>query len=104
MSKFRKLKVVGIFIVIIYASYILINQGMIVKRQNEEIAELNKTLSTIKEENLLLKDKMQMNNNNKYVERMAREKLGLVKEGEEPIIIINNMDEKNKENKDKDNK
>lgn len=104
MSKFRKLKVVGVFIVIIYASYILINQGMIVKRQNEEIAELNKHLSTIKEENLLLKDKMQMNNSNKYVERMAREKLGLVKEGEEPIIIINNMDEKDKENKDKNNK
>lgn len=104
MSKFRKLKVVGIFIVIIYASYILINQGMIVKRQNEEISELNKHLSTIKEENLLLKDKMQMNNSNKYVERMAREKLGLVKEGEEPIIIIHNMDKKNKENKDENNK
>ncbi len=43
-------------------------------------------LEKAQEENKKLQDEVQLSKTDKYIEKLAREKLGLIKEGETPVI------------------
>lgn len=81
---------------ILYACYIIVSQQMTMQRQKMEISNWQKELQKFKKENLKLQDEVKIcdEDKNKYIERLGREKLGLIKEGEIPIIENGSNNEK----------
>lgn len=55
-------------------------------RQNEESNNYTVEYNRLKEENKELQDEVELSKTDKYIEKLAREKLGLIKEGETPVI------------------
>ncbi|AWZ49590.1 dihydroorotate dehydrogenase [Clostridiaceae bacterium 14S0207] len=75
-----------IFLSIVYIGYVLISQQVIMHKQKNEISKWNTELGKVKMENQKLKDEVTISGKEIYLEKLAREKLGLVKKGEETII------------------
>lgn len=75
---------------VVYVCYILINQQVTMMRQKNEIQKYNVELQKKKDEKKVLLDEVELSKTDKYIEKLAREILGLVKEGETPV-----MDNKN---------
>jgi cell division protein FtsB len=80
--------------VILYAFYIIISQQITMQRQKVEISNWQQELQKVKEENLRLQDEVKISKEDKYIQKLAREKLGLIKEGETPIIDSGSNNEK----------
>lgn len=57
-------------------------------RQRAEIDRLEKTLAQVKETNEQLKEETQRLNTDAYIEQQARERLGLIRPGEEPFLVV----------------
>ncbi len=93
-SKKRKFKIKGILIMcfIMYAAYALINQQLMIhklsKVQEQKMEQINNVIS----DNEKLKQMIKTSNSDEYIERMAREQLGLVKPGEKVYIDTNTQD------------
>jgi cell division protein DivIC len=90
MRKKIGIKSVILAVVFVYVFYILIQQEVTMVRQKKEIQKYNVELQKKKEVNKLLQDEVELSKTDKYLEKLAREILGLVKEGETPV-----MDNKN---------
>ena len=93
-SKKRKFRLKSIFIMcfVIYAVYALANQQIMIyqlsKVKEQKIQEINVVVS----DNEKLKQMIKTSNSDAYIERMAREQLGLVKPGEKVYIDTNMQD------------
>lgn len=91
MKKYGKIINIFIILLLIYSGYSWISQKIIMNQQKHElniwIAELDK----VKKQNQELKDMVDMINKNpeKWYEKQAREKLGLIKEGEISVLQSN---------------
>ena len=59
-----------------------------VLRQRAQISDLERSLSSIKNENKSLRDETNRLNTDAYIEEQARLRLGLIKPGEEPYMIV----------------
>ncbi|AGB40142.1 Septum formation initiator [Halobacteroides halobius DSM 5150] len=85
-SKFKKIiKLLGIIIGLVVPILILINfyQGhRELQRMNHKIAKLKEEINDLKQEKKELRSRIDQVNSKKIIEQIAREKLGLVKEGE----------------------
>lgn len=90
MKKKFSIKSVILIFALVYVCYILIQQQVIMVRQKKEIQMYQVELQKKKKENKLLQDEVELSKTDKYLEKLAREILGLVKEGETPV-----MDNKN---------
>jgi len=90
MKKKFSIKSVVIIFIIVYVSYLLIQQQATMERQKKELQKYNIELQIKKEEKKKLQDEVELSKTDKYIEKLAREILGLVKEGETPV-----MDKKN---------
>ncbi|MGH4049936.1 MAG: FtsB family cell division protein [Clostridium sp.] len=90
MKKKISIKSVVIVIVIVYVCYVLTLQQITMSRQKKELQKYNVELQKKKEEKRTLQDEVELSKTDKYIEKLAREILGLVKEGETPV-----MDNKN---------
>jgi len=86
IMKNRKIKNLLLSLLIVYVSYIFINQQKIMHRQKVEFETYTVELEKVQEENKKLQDEVQLSKTDKYIEKLAREKLGLIKEGETPVI------------------
>ncbi|GAA0781834.1 FtsB family cell division protein [Hathewaya limosa] len=86
MKRFINKKKILIFLSIVYIGYVLISQQVIMHEQKNEISKWNTELGKVKMENQKLKDEVTISGKEIYLEKLAREKLGLVKKGEETII------------------
>lgn len=86
MKRFINKKKILIFLSIVYIGYVLISQQVIMHDQKNEISKWNTELGKVKMENQKLKDEVTISEKEVYLEKLAREKLGLVKKGEETII------------------
>jgi cell division protein DivIC len=84
-KKFNTKSVVIIFAVV-YVCYVLINQQVTMSRQKKELQKYNVELEKKKEEKKVLQDEVELSKTDKYIEKLAREILGLVKEGETPVL------------------
>ena len=73
-----------------YVLYVLIQQQITMSRQKKELEKYNVELQKKNEEKKILQDEVELSKTDKYIEKLAREILGLVKEGETPV-----MDNKN---------
>ncbi|MEG0772570.1 septum formation initiator family protein [Clostridium sp.] len=84
----KKIKKKNLLLMLIgaYICFTLVNQQIIMQRQKTELKKYTVELEKTKEENMKLQDEVKLSQSLKYIEKLAREKLGLVKEGETPVI------------------
>jgi cell division protein DivIC len=88
----KKFSIMGVVLVFFigYVCYIVTRQQVTMSRQKKELQKYNVEIQKKKQEKKILQDEVQLSKTDKYIEKLAREILGLVKEGETPV-----MDKKN---------
>ncbi len=90
MRKKKKLGLKKIIIVFasMYVGYILMSTQITMFKLKKETEIKQQELSKQSEKNQKLQDEVNKmtNNPNEYYEKLARERLGLIKEGETPVI------------------
>lgn len=80
-------------IIFIFAIFIInfIKQEITIKRIQENISISQEQLEKLKEKNLKLESDLEKIDSDEYIEKLARERLGMVKEGEKVV----NFEEQN---------
>ena len=79
-----------IFLFICFFILIVIKQVVVLRRIKKEISTQTQELEQLKEKNIKLQAELdRAQGNNEYLEKLARERLGLIKEGEQQIITNN---------------
>lgn len=86
MKKNVNFKRVVFFLLLIYAGYIFVNQQIIIGNIDKQIIQRKTELENLQEKNQKLQDEVKMSKSDSYIEKLAREKLNLIKEGEIPVI------------------
>ena len=84
----KRLTLNKVIIIVIFAVFIfsLIRQGVALKRIKENLSVERQTLNQLKEENEKLQAEVESaQSNHEYIEKLARERLGLIKDGEQVI-------------------
>lgn len=83
IKKRKKAVLTGLFLLFVgYIAAILLNQQMqlgYIKSQKQQISQ---QIEALKEENKLLEQQIKLANTDQYIEKAAREQLGMVKDGE----------------------
>ena len=74
------LTILGVFIIA------FVRQEFTMKRLNKNIATKNEELQQLQDENVKLQDEVERVNSDSYIERLARERLGMIRSGEKVII------------------
>jgi cell division protein FtsB len=74
---------------LIYFSYITIEQEKILKNKNKELLNINNTISEEKKMQLKLEEQLNSVSTEDFIEKAARQKLGLIKEGERIFVDVN---------------
>lgn len=73
-------------LLILYIGYIFIGQQFTMQDIKQQIAERKTEEQRVKGKNQKLQDEVKMSASDIYIEKLAREKLGLIKQGEVPVI------------------
>ena len=84
----KRLTLNKVIIIVIFAVFIfsLIRQGVALKRIKENLSVERQNLNQLKEENEKLQAEVESaESNHEYIEKLARERLGLIKDGEQVI-------------------
>ena len=84
----KRLTLNKVIIIVIFAVFIfsLIRQGVALKRIKENLSVERQNLNQLKEENEKLQAEVESaQSNHEYIEKLARERLGLIKDGEQFI-------------------
>ena len=83
-------KNINLKIISVVFSVSLIKQVVVLRRIKKEISTQTQELEQLKEKNIKLQAELdRAQGNNEYLEKLARERLGLIKEGEQQIITNN---------------
>ena len=91
----KNINLKGIIVVLIEPvfSICLIKQLTVLRRIKNDIAIQTQELQELKEKNIKLQAELdRAQSNNEYLEKLARERLGLIKEGEQQVIPDNNSE------------
>lgn len=87
MKKNVNLKGIIIILVIGVFSISVIKQVAVLRRIKSDISTQTQELEELKEKNIKLQAELdRAQSNNEYLEKLARERLGLIKEGEQQVI------------------
>lgn len=87
MKKNVNLKGIIIILVIGVFSISVIKQVTVLRRIKSDISTKTQELEELKEKNIKLQAELdRAQSNNEYLEKLARERLGLIKEGEQQVI------------------
>ena len=90
MKKNINLKIISVVLIIGIFSVSLIKKVVVLRRIKKEISTQTQELEQLKEKNIKLQAELdRAQGNNEYLEKLARERLGLIKEGEQQIITNN---------------
>lgn len=84
----KRLTLNKVIIIVIFAVFIfsLIRQGVALKRIKENLSVQRQNLNQLKEENEKLQAEVESaQSDHEYIEKLARERLGLIKDGEQVI-------------------
>ncbi|WP_333886617.1 FtsB family cell division protein [Clostridium sp.] len=81
-----KWKKVFFLLIILYVVYIFASQQITMYNIKKQITERKVEESRMKQKNQKLQDEVKMSTSDAYIEKLAREKLGLINEGETPVI------------------
>lgn len=74
----------------IYIIYVLISQQPVIEAKKEQLIELEKVMNEARELELELRTDISMADSKYYIERAAKEKLGMLKPGDRVFIDIRN--------------
>lgn len=91
----KNINLKGIIVVIIVGvfSVCLVKQLTVLRRIKNDITIQTQELKELKEKNIRLQAELdRAQSNNEYLEKLARERLGLIKEGEQQIISNNSSE------------
>lgn len=89
MNKKFKWKNIIFILILFYAGYVFINQQIAIHKIKNEIAQKKLEEQKVKNKNKKLQDEVKMSESDVYIEKLARERLGLIKQGEIPVIDQN---------------
>ncbi len=81
-----KWKNIIFLLIVLYIGYIFISQQLTMQSIQKQISEKKIEEQRGKYKNQKLQEEVKMSNSNVYIEKLAREKLGLIKQGETPVI------------------
>lgn len=102
-SSHRKIdikKLIAIIIgaaIVFYFAYTLVTQQISINKKNDEIKELESQVQAAEGESDKLKSELENLQDPEYIEKIAREKLGLVRPNER-VFVDSNKSENNKGN------
>jgi cell division protein FtsB len=84
----KKLNLGRLFIALfmIYSCYALITQQLTINNIKAQSESEKQQFLKLKEKNQKLQDEVKMSKTDMYIEKLARERLELIKEGEIPVI------------------
>lgn len=87
MRKKKKFSFKNIIIVLaaLYAGYIIVSTQISMNKIKAEVNIRQQELEKVKEKNQKLQDEVNMSKTDAYYEKLARERLGLIKPGEAPV-------------------
>lgn len=80
--------VVAIFIVTLYLGYGYVKGFVRMRALHREVAQVQQQIAELEQRNLELERRIALYDSNAFVERAAREELGLVNPGEIPVIVV----------------
>ena len=86
MSKRINIKTICMIVILLYAGGIFANQRINSYKISQEINKQHTELQKLMEKNQRLQDEVNMSKTDLFIEKQARERLGLIKEGETPVI------------------
>ena len=88
----RRLTFKSTIIILLFSMFIIgsIRQELTMKRIQKEIVESEEVLRNLKEKNFKLQAELESTPSNEYLEKLARERLGMVKKGE---IVVSSQEE-----------
>lgn len=86
MKKRGNLKNLLFFILAFYLCFVFAKQQITIKNIKAQINEKNLEVEKLKDKNKKLQDEVNMSKSDSYIERLAREKLNLIKPGENAVI------------------
>ena len=92
MKKGKKstIGVIALLIIFIYLSYIAVNQQKLLYAKNLELDRIEDKITEEKKLNEELTKEKEMIEDDEYIEKIAREKLGMVKKNERVYVDIGN--------------
>ncbi len=83
-------------IFVLYIVCILVSQQIAIKEASRKEEDIKSRIEQLKEENESIKTELERTKDEEYIEKLAREKLGMIKPGEIMFIDVNykmqNMD------------
>lgn len=84
----KKLNLGKLFIALfmVYSCYTLVNQQFTIQNIKVQSEDQKQQFLKLKEKNQKLQDDVKMSKTDMYIEKLARERLELVKKGEIPVI------------------
>lgn len=77
------------WVFIVYISISIITQQISLINLNKELDAQNLRLEEVMKSNKKLQDEYKLSDSDSYIERVARERLDLIKNGETPVVINN---------------
>ncbi|MGL5244464.1 MAG: FtsB family cell division protein [Sarcina sp.] len=84
----KKLTFTNIILILLISIFCIsfIRQEFAINRIDKQIVEKQKELEKLKETNDKLKNEAEMTSSDEYIEKQARERLGMIKPGEKVVI------------------
>lgn len=93
MKKRKKFLRIGLLLLLIgYVSAMLINQQTQFNYIRSQKQQISKQIAELKEENQRLERQIDLSNTDEYIEKVAREQLGMVKDGEVRYLDDSELD------------
>ncbi|QAT41726.1 septum formation initiator family protein [Clostridium sp. JN-9] len=81
-----KVKNILLLVVISYIIFIFVSQTITMHKIKQDITEKQIELQKVDDQSQKLQDEIKLSKSDQYIEKLAREKLHLIKEGETPVI------------------
>jgi len=77
-----------VFLLVLLLSALFVGRSLTIHRLRHELADLRTSLKVAQEEGETLRARLALRDDRRTIEELARERLGLVKPGEEKIIFV----------------
>lgn len=104
VKKRMELKNVVIIILIAILVISFIRQEVTMNKINKDIEAKQTQLKELQDKNKKLQEEVTQSSTDEYIERMARERLGMIKEGEKVITNSNSPQDKQNDSEKNNNK
>jgi len=88
-----KLPVIVLILLLVYVTFSFSNRFNTLYAMQQDVREMQQQVERLTQKNAQLYDQLERAQSDAYVEEVAREKLGLVKDGEMRIMPVNELPE-----------